>query len=207
MAGKLLAEVLKKRRFDRPIVLGLPSGGVVVAAEVAAALGAELGVVVSSRLVAPYQPELVIGAVTADGIAYVDPTLAEEVGANRHYLLEEQSRQAKEARLRQNELDGRRSYRLEERDVLVVDQGLTTGATTIAAVRLAKSAGAARVVVAVPVAPPDALRKLEREADEVVCLVEHSKFLTVSQFYDDFRPIDDAQVRVLLSSHKASPPD
>ena len=201
-AGRLLAELLQQRRFDCPIVLAVSLGGIVVAAEVAAALDAEMGAVVSRKLVAPYQSELILGAVTADGMTYVDASVAQEVGANRHYLLDEQSRQAKAARRQQSELDGRRPYPVEGRDVLVVDQGLTTGATAIAVVRWSKSAGAARVVVAAPVGPPDTIEKLERHADEVVCLRETSEFLSVSQFYEDFPSIDTAQGRDLLLSHR-----
>ncbi len=198
-AGRRLAAVLGECGYERgPIVLGIPRGGMVLAAEVARCLAAELGVVVSRQLEAPYQPELALGAVTSDGVAYVDSVLAEEVGASRRYLLEEQNRQAEHAKRHQQALDGSRSYSIKGRDVLVVTDGLTSGARAIAATRRAQAAGAARVIVASPVAPPDALEELRREADEVVCLLEEASFLSVAQFYDDFHLIDDETVRKLL---------
>ena len=190
--------MLSKSGYEHPIVLGIPGSGMVVAAEVAKALAAELGVVVARRLEAPYQPELSIGAITADGTAYVDAVLAEEVGANQHYLLEEQRRQAELARQRQGALDGSRDVTFEGRDVLVIVDGLTTGASAVAAVRSTKAAGAKRVIVATPVGSPDAVEKLRQEAAEMVCLLEAPGFLSVAQFYDDFRSIDDDDIRNLL---------
>ncbi len=205
-AGKRLAAVLGKRCYEHPVVLGIPRGGMVPAAEVAKCLAAELGVVVSRQLEAPYQPELALGAVTSDGVAYVDSVLAEEVGASRHYLLEEQHRQAEQAKQHQQTLDGSRSYSIEGRDVLVVTDGLTSGARAIAATRRGRAAGAARVIVASPVAPPDAVEELRKEADEVVCLLEEASFLSVAQFYDDFHPVDDDTVRNLLHPPAAISP-
>ncbi len=205
-AGRQLAAVLGKRGYERPIVLGIPRGGMVLAAEVAKRLVAELGVVVSKQLEAPYQPELALGAVTSDGVAYVDSSLAEEVGASRHYLLEEQNRQAEQAKQHQQTLDGSRSYSIEGRDVLVVTDGLTSGARAIAATRRAKAAGASQVIVATPVAPPDAMEELRMEADEVICLLEEASFLSVAQFYDDFHSIDDQTVQDLLQPPAATAP-
>ena len=170
-AGKKLAMELAERGLEQPLVLGLPRGGVVVAAEVANVLKAELGAIVSKKLEAPYQPELALGAVTADGSAYVDAALAEEVGANQNYLLAEQRRQAEAAK---QQSDGAPAYQPKGRTVVVVTDGLTTGASAVAAVRSIKAAGATRVIVATPVGPPDAIEKLRREAEDIVCLVAAS---------------------------------
>ncbi len=197
-AGQCLAARLGECAIEHPVVLGIAPGGVVVAAEVADRLGAQLGVVVSKKLEAPYQPELALGAVTADGAAYVDSILAAEVGASRQYLHEEQGRRARQAKRLQQAMDGPRSHAVSGRDVLVVADGLTTGASTIAAIRRARAAGAARVIVATPVAPPDALEKLREEAVEIVCLLEEVSFLSVAQFYRDCSPVDNVAVRGLL---------
>lgn len=190
--------MLGKDTYQRPIVLGIPQSGMVVAAEIARVLRADLGVVVVRKLRAPYQPELTIGAVTADGIAFVDTVLAEEVGANRLYLLEEQRRQAEAARHQQERLVGAQGVPIAGRDVLVVTAGLSTGAGAIAATRRVLAAGASRVVVAAPIGPPDAIERVRREDAEVVCLLEAPGFLSVAQYYDDFQPIDDKTVRSLL---------
>ncbi len=203
-AGKWLAEVLGKQHYESPLVLGIARGGIVVAAEVARKLAADFGVIVSRRLEAPYQPELSLGAVTADGVSYIDSVLAEEVGASQHYLLGEQRRQAEQAKRHQEALDGSRPYSTAGREVLVITDGLTSGASAIAAVRTVKAAGARRVIVATPVAPPDAIERLRREAEDVVCLLGAPDFLSVAQFYDDFRSIDDDIVRGLLSPPSAA---
>lgn len=203
-AGQRLAAVLSEHDYEHPIVLGIPRGGMVVAAEVAKALAAELGIIVAKKLQAPYQSELSLGAVTADDFAYVDAALAEEVGASSHYLLGEQHRQAKQAERLRSELNGSPSYRVMGRDVLVVTDGLTTGASAIAAVRSIMAVGATRVIAATPVAPQDAIEKLRQEATEVVCLLAAPGFLAVAQFYDDFRPISNDDVRDLLQSPSAT---
>ena len=197
-AGKGLAAVLGERDYQHPLVLGIPRGGMVVAAEVAKILAAELGILVSRKLEASYQPELTIGAVTADGTAYVDSVVAEEVGANQRYLLKEQRRQAAAAKRLEEELDGFRSYVVRERPVLVITDGVATGASVIAAVRSLEAAGATRVIVATPVAPPDALSKLRSEAEDLVCLSEAPGFLSVAQFYDHFPRVDSGDIRALL---------
>ncbi len=201
VAGSNLAAALRVLTFNQPIVLGIPRGGMVVAARVASELNAELGTVVSKKLLSPYQPELALGAVTSDGFAYVDTALAEEVGASPQYLREEERRQAEQARQHQELLDGSKKYSIEGRDVLVIDDGSATGASAIAVVRQAWASGATQVIVAVPVAPPDALKRLRNEATEVVCLLEAPGFVSVSQCYEHFRSIDDQVVRNFLIHH------
>lgn len=200
-AGSKLAPVLSQKGLQRPIVLGIPRGGMVVAATVAKALAADLGVVVSKKLAAPYQPELTLGAVTSDGVAYFDTPLADEVGASRQYLREEQNRQAELARQQQIALNDSISHALDKRDVVVVVDGLTTGASAISVTRWALLAGAAKVIIASPVGPPDVLSRLRDEATEVVCLLEAPGFLSVAQFYEDFGSIDDDDIRKLLRNH------
>ena len=203
-AGTRLARLLQRHGFVRPVVLGIPRGGVLVSVEVAAALGADHGVVVARKVGAPGQSELAIGAVTADGSAFVDRVLAEQTGAHDRYLAAERARQIAEARRREDFLDGRRRPALVGRDVIVVDDGVATGATAIAALRSVRAQGAARVVFAVPVGPPHTLDRLRREADEVVCLWVEPEFFAVGQFYQDFDPVDDAEVRALLDATDAS---
>ncbi|HLF70775.1 MAG TPA: alpha/beta fold hydrolase [Dehalococcoidia bacterium] len=202
-AGRMLAADLAKRSYERPVVLGIPRGGVPVAIEVARVLGGELGVVVARKLGAPGYAELAIGATTASGASYVNSEIAEEVGATDEYIAAETTRQVLEAQRREQLFDGRRRPNLKGRVVLVVDDGIATGATAIAAVRAVKAEGASKVVLAVPVGPPQTIERLRAEADEVVCLNEDENFGAVGEFYVDFAPVSDDEVVSLLES--ASP--
>ena len=176
-----------------------------MALEVARELGAELGVVVARKLGAPYQPELAVGAVTADGALWVNQPLATEVGADAKYLAEEQGRQVAEACRREEEFDGSRRPDVQGRTVIVVDDGIATGATAIAALRSMRNRGAARVILAVPVAPPDTVQAMRAEADEVICVAPEPDFYAVGQFYVDFRPVPDVEVRAILDGFAGKP--
>lgn len=199
-AGEELAQALASESLDtRLVVLGIPRGGVPVAAKVAEALGAPLGVIVARKLGAPFQPELAIGAVAADGTLYVDRDIAEIAGGDDAYIEKERSRQAREASIREARFNGARVGDVRGKTVVVVDDGIATGATAIAALRSLKARGAGRVVLAVPVGPPDTIRRLREEADEVICLYEEPSFFAVGQFYEEFGQVDDDEVARLLA--------
>jgi len=202
-AGQKLAAVLKQKNYANPIVLGIPRGGVPVAAEIARALDSPLSVVVARKLGAPGNPELAIGATTATGVAYVNTAVVIAVGADQPYIDAEKERQVKEARRREELFDARRRATVKERTVIVVDDGVATGATAIAAVRAMKAEGASKVVLAVPVGPPEMIDLLSREADEVVCLDADPGFWAVGQYYDDFSQVSDDDVRALLDTFPA----
>jgi predicted phosphoribosyltransferase/predicted alpha/beta-hydrolase family hydrolase len=202
-AGDQLAAVLRKRGFIAPVVLGIPRGGVPVAASVARALGGSLGVVVARKLGAPYQPELAIGAVTADGVTWINESVARETGAGPEYIRRETAAQVVEARRREEAFDGHRRPAVSGRAVILVDDGVATGATALAAARSLRAAGARPLVIAVPVAPPATIALLEQEADEVVCLRVEEDFWAIGEFYRDFSPVEDSRVRELLDSFSA----
>lgn len=197
-AGEQLANALLVREIDHPVVLGIPRGGVIVSDVVARRLNAEHGVVVARKLGAPNQPELAIGAVTASGATYIDQSIAAMSGANQEYVARECERQIAEARRREEAFDGTRSPEITGRNVVIVDDGVATGATAIAAIRSVKSQRANRVIFAIPVGPSHTVARLRHEADEVICLSVELEFYAVGQFYDDFRPIQDAEVEFLL---------
>ncbi len=197
-AGRQLAAALAERGYERPVVLGIPRGGLPVAAEVARALHGQLGVVVARKLRAPAQPELAIGAVTADGAAWVNAQLARDTGADDRYLEREMAHQVAEARHREELFDGHRRPPVEGRVVIIVDDGLATGATARAAARSMRASGAAKVVLAVPVAPPESVRELAAEVDEVVCPRVEMDFWAIGQFYDAFPQVPDEEVKAIL---------
>ena len=202
-AGDQLAAVLRRRGFIAPVVLGIPRGGVPVAASVARALGGSLGVVVARKLGAPHQPELAIGAVTADGVTWINESLARETGAGPEYISRETEAQVREARRREDAFDGHRRPAVSGRPVILVDDGVATGATALAAARSLRAAGARPLIIAVPVAPPATIALLEQEADEVVVLLVEEDFWAIGQFYGDFSPVEDSRVRELLDSFSA----
>jgi predicted phosphoribosyltransferase/pimeloyl-ACP methyl ester carboxylesterase len=203
-AGRRLAAAVKARGYERPLVLGIPRGGVPVAAEVARETGGDLGVVVARKLRSPWQPELAIGAVAADGTSYINMDLVRDTGADEEYLAEESRRQAEEARKREEAFDGHRRGPVAGRDVVVVDDGIATGATAIAAIRSMKAAGARKVVLAVPVGPRDTIHAMRSEADDVICVSVEDDFYAIGQFYEDFSPFEDEQVRTVLDSFAAA---
>lgn len=196
-AGRLLAEALRDRIVGSGwVVLGLPRGGVVVAAEVARALGLPLDVIVTRKIGAPGDPEYAIGAVDADGVV----TLGAYVIAEQAYLdRAADSEKAEIARRVAAYRGGRPPLDVSGAHTVVVDDGLATGLTMISAVEHLKRHGAARIVVAVPVSPPETARLLRARADEVVTLAEPKDFFAVGAFYDDFSQTSDAEVIALLS--------
>lgn len=206
-AGELLAGAVRQAGIVRPVILGIPRGGVVVSIAVAAALGAEHGVIVARKIGAPRQPELAIGAVTATGGAFIDRQLAALTGADEEYLATQRAAQAAEARRREAIFDSRQRPSLQGRDVVIVDDGVATGATALAAVRSAREAGAARVIFAVPVGPTRTIEWLRQEADEVICLREESDFGAVGAFYVDFHPVPEDEVKRLLDAYPVQPSD
>ncbi|MCK9521065.1 MAG: phosphoribosyltransferase [Dehalococcoidia bacterium] len=201
-AGRQLARLLEQRGYEDAVVLGIPRGGVVPALHVAKALDAELGVVVARKLRAPYQPELAIGAITSDGVAWVNQELADETGAGAAYLEREKAGQAAEAARREAAFDAGRRPPVAGRPVIVVDDGVATGATMIAAVGSLKSAGASPVIVAVPVGPPHTLKELRAIADEVVAIEEVEDFYAIGQFYVDFAQVPDQAVQRILDQYR-----
>ncbi len=197
-AGERLASVLLAHHIEQPVVLGIPRGGVVVSDVVARRLGADHGVVVARKMGAPRQPELAIGAVTASGGTYIDRSIAAMSGADEQYVSIERQRQMAEAKRREEAFDGASNPDVKGRNVIVVDDGVATGATAVAAIRSVKAQGAASVIFAIPVGPSHTVSQLLSEANDVICLVVESEFHAVGQFYDDFNPVMDDEVEALL---------
>jgi predicted phosphoribosyltransferase/predicted alpha/beta-hydrolase family hydrolase len=205
-----LAELLAPWRRERPVVVGLPRGGVPVAAEVARALQAPLDVVVVRKLGHPQQPELGVGAIGEGGVTVVNWERATRLGVTSGDLHQVAARERAELDRRVVRYRGTRPrVAVEGRLVVLVDDGLATGFTARAAVEALRRSGARRVVLAVPVAPADTVDDLRAVADDVVCLATPPWFGSVGECYDDFRQVTDADVAQLLeeaASTVAAPP-
>jgi putative phosphoribosyl transferase len=197
-AGRVLAARLVHLREADPVVVGLPRGGVPVAAEVAEALEAQLDVVLVRKIGAPDREELAVGAVGEDGVTVRNGAVLRELGLTWDDLTDQIRREREEIRRRAAMLRPGPRPDLRDRTVILVDDGIATGATVVAALRILRDLGAGHVVLAVPVAPPDSLRALAPLADEIVCPATPRRFAAVGQWYDDFTQVPDDQVRKLL---------
>ncbi|MFF3455420.1 alpha/beta family hydrolase [Streptomyces sp. NPDC002730] len=199
-AGRRLAEALRHLQEEKPVVLGLPRGGVPVAFQVARALGAPLDVIVVRKLGVPYHRELAFGAIGEGGVRVISDDIVrrgrlrrEELASVEHAEEAELVRQARRFR------EDRPRVALDGRTAIIVDDGIATGATAAAACEVVRAQGAGRVVLAVPVAPPDAAAWLRTKADEVVCLSTPAMFSAVGEWYQDFSQTPDEEVVSLLA--------
>jgi putative phosphoribosyl transferase len=205
-AGRKLGQALARLRRERPLVVGLPRGGVVVAHEVALALGAPLDVVVVRKLGVPFQPELAFGAIGEGDVVLIDERRARECelddAAVNAVVARERAELARRSRLFRG--DGAPAP-VAGRTVVLVDDGIATGATAHVAARVLRRRGAARIVLAVPFAPPDVRHRFASDVDEVVCLESSAAFHAVSQAYAGFEQTSDQEVVELL--RRAPRPD
>ncbi|MGE5549124.1 MAG: phosphoribosyltransferase [Bacteroidota bacterium] len=203
-AGRLLAAAIGKQTAltaGPRLVVGLPRGGVVVGAEVAAVLGLPLEIMVTRKIGAPYQPEAAIGAVTQDGALILDEELVARVRISRDYIEAERARQVAEIERRLAILRGDRPpVAWHGREVVLVDDGIATGFTIRAAVNGLRAEGVAAIWLAVPVASREAAASLRRIVDRFTALLVPEDFIAVGQFYEDFREIEEEEIQILLST-------
>jgi len=198
-AGERLAKALVHHAGTASVVLAVPRGGVIVGEVVARALGAPLDVVVPRKIGAPGNPELGIGAV-APGIRVLDPSALSLLRVSPGYLEREIEAQEAEIERRQHAYrDGRAAQPVAGKVAIVVDDGVATGGTAVAALRWARAQGASHVVFAVPVAPRQSLSRLRAEADEVIVLETPEPFFAVGEWYRDFGQTTDDEVVVALA--------
>ncbi len=208
-AGQVLAEKLAPYAGrDDVIVLGLPRGGVPVAYKVARALGAPMDAFIVRKLGVPGQEELAMGAIAGGGVRVLNPEVVRLVGITPAQIEAVAEREGRELARRE------RLYRMDrpqpdltDRIVILIDDGLATGATMRAAVAAVRQAHPAKIVVAVPVAPPETCQELAAEADEVVCALTPEPFYGVGLWYDQFEQTSDQEVRNLLARATDEPPD
>jgi putative phosphoribosyl transferase len=199
-AGRLLAEAVARMGLERPVVVALPRGGVPVAYEVARALGAPLDVLVARKLGAPYNPEFGVGALAEGGVEVYNPRALASAGVTEAQMAPTVAREQAELSRRLDQYREGRSLDVQGRPVVLVDDGLATGITAVAAVRALRQLGASPVVLAAPVGAPESCAMLEQEADDVLCLERPPHMGGVGAWYEDFSQTSDWEVRSLLEA-------
>lgn len=200
-AGKALAERLQGYAKEHPVAVGLPRGGVIVAAEIARALKCDLDIIFAGKLRAPYNPELAIGAVTEDGLIYLNKLAVKSLNIKNEYIEREKNERLEAVRQRLKLYRGvKEKVLLKGRAVIIVDDGLATGSTMISAIQAAHASEAKKIIVAVPGGPLDTVEILKGmpEVTAVICPVIPDLFFAVSQLYYDFRQVEDEDVLEVL---------
>lgn len=206
--GKQLAlKLTQYKKKPETLVLGLPRGGVVTAYEVAKELQLPLDVTCPRKIGAPFNPELALGAITETGEGVWNMDLLSRLDISEEYLEKAVSAEKRVAQRRINMYrKDRPELALEGKTVIIVDDGLATGSTMKAAIQSVKAAGAIKIVVAVPVGPPDTIEEIRSLVDEVVYLKAPPFFSAVGEFYEDFSQTEDQEVIDLLSNANTTPP-
>ena len=199
-AGQLLADHLKIFKDKKPVVLGIPRGGLVIADYIARSVNIDFDMVLSHKLGAPWNPELAIGAICEGGQLFINKEIATRCGADETYIKQEKNRQLQEISRRV------RHYRqilpklpLENRTVIVTDDGVATGASMQAAIWAVRQENPLHIITALPVAPEDSLTILSKDVDETICLKMPPYFEALSQFYLIFDQVEDDQVLEILT--------
>ncbi len=204
-AGRKLARQLDQLRNEPVVVLGLPRGGVPVGFEVAQRLSAPLEVLLVRKLGVPFQPELAMGALGEGGIRIIDQDRVRRLGISADQIDQVERHERKELN-RQAEVfrQGRSAAELVGQTAVIVDDGIATGSTALAACSIARQLGAQRIVMATPVAPHDAAPVFEKVADQFVAVVTPRRLGAIGFFYADFRSTPDSEVTALLEHSRAS---
>ncbi len=202
--GRLLAARISKMHFKNPIVLAIPRGGVPVAREIAMGIHAPLDLVITRKIGFPGEPEFAIGSVTQEGQLIVDRQTVSSMGVPEKYLKEEAARQTREIKSRMERYRGKRPYpNLKDKDVIIVDDGIATGNTVLAAIDSVRRKYPASITLAIGVAPPDTIRKLSGSVDSIVCLETPEPFYAIGEFYASFPQVEDDEVNRILKEVKS----
>ncbi|WP_405485511.1 phosphoribosyltransferase [Nocardia sp. NBC_00511] len=200
-AGRALGAMLEHLRAANPLVLGLPRGGVPVAAAVWELIGGDLDVLLVRKLGVPWQPELAMGAIGEDGVRVLNRDVVRHTGVTVHQLAEVEILERTELERRRRVLRTQPPIALQDRTVLIVDDGMATGATVAAGCKIARRHEPRRIVVAVPVSSVEALHRIRTLlADEVVCPLVPRELSGVGGAYQDFHQLDDAEVVAILDA-------
>jgi putative phosphoribosyl transferase len=199
-AGRLLAKALSEYKDKNPVILAIPRGGVVVAYEVAKALNAPLDLIIPRKISAPDQPELAIGAVTEDGTTILNQDILQYLRVPDDYIKAEVKRQEEEIKRRiQKYLGDKPRVPIKGKIVILIDDGVATGATIRAAIASIRKRKPALIVLAIPVGPIDTIEELRKDADRVICLMTPEPFFAIGQFYENFEQTSDEEVIQILN--------
>jgi len=205
-AATRLAEKLQKYKGQKPLILGIPRGGVVIGSVLARELEGDLDVILTRKLRTPGRPELAMGSVDEKGDAYLNESVVKLLQIREETIEEEKTRQM--AIIASRAESYRRIYPkipLEGRIVIVTDDGIATGATMKVAIRIARAAGPEKLVVALPVGPPEQVAQLAPDTDEMVCIYQPPDFMAVGQFYQLFEQVEDEEVERILADFARNP--
>lgn len=203
-AGKQLTELLRPLKAKNPVVLGLPRGGVPVAYEVAKALKLPIDVIIVRKLGVPSQPELAFGAIGENHTKYVNQDIIAELGVSQQIQMTVEAHESEEIRKRASRFrQNRKPIDIQNRTVIIVDDGIATGATIFVACLVAKGRGAREIIAAAPVATRESLKKLSTIADKCLVLDTPENFFAVGQWYEDFSTTTDEEVvRIMQEAPK-----
>jgi len=200
---KLVSKLLQYKNKPSAVVIGLPRGGVVTAFEVAKELNLPLDIIVSRKIASPAQPELALGALSQEGFTFFDEKIMRMMAVTKEELAPIVHAEKQEAKRRLKLYRGDLPpLDLENKVAILVDDGIATGATMMATILSARNLKAQKIIIAVPVSPPETLQKIKKEVDEVICLGTPSVFRGVGAFYDSFAQTDDNEVISLMKRSK-----
>lgn len=194
-AGEKLSIELAKYKSDNVIILAVPRGGVIIAYETIKKYGFDWDLVIPRKIGAPQNKEVAIGAVSADGSYFVDEYYVKRLGVSQKYIDREVASETKEIKTRLKKYRGKETTPdIRNKTVIIIDDGIATGFTILAAVKSAQNQGAAKTILAVPVAPKETVMNFQNIVDEVICLLAPDDFSAVGQYYENFQQVEDEEV-------------
>lgn len=203
-AATKLTKKLQSLKIQESIILAIPRGGVVMGDVIAKEIGAKLDIIVSRKVGAPYNPELAIGAVMHDGSFFPNTNIIETLNVPKKYIEQEITAELKEIERRLNKFRGGKDYNLTDKTVILVDDGIATGATMFVAIEWVKSQKPKRLIVAIPVGPKDTIERLSRVA-EVIVLDAPTFFNAVGEFYEVFEQVEDYRIMEIMNRYGYRP--
>jgi len=200
-AAKKLVKNLEWIKNDDPILLAIPRGGVIIGDVISSALNVELDIIMSKKITAPHNPEFAIGAVMSDGSYFSNEGGTRVLNVPQNYIDEEVASKTKEMERRLMKFRGIKEYGLEGKTIVLVDDGIATGATMFVAIQWVKKQKPKQIIVAIPVGPKETIDKLNKVVNKVVVLQVPVNFNAVGEFYREFDQVDDYQVQEIMRKH------
>ena len=197
-AAKQLAKNLEWVKLDNPLILAIPRGGVIIGDVISSLLNATLDIIISRKIGAPHNPELAIGAVMHDGSYFPNDDITRMLNVPQKYIDSEMHVQTKEIERRLMKFRGTKEYHLEGKTIVLVDDGIATGATMFVAIQWIKKQKPKQLIVSIPVGPKEIVDKLNKLVDKVVVLRSPVEFNAVGEFYHEFEQVEDSQVQEIM---------